>query len=88
MKSLASRGIDYKKTNLRGKLSIIKAIIFPIFVLTIRRADHLAESLEVRGYNIENNYFDDVKEKWNIFDVFILLIHIILFIILILGGIL
>lgn len=88
MKSLTSRGIDYKKTNLRGKLSIIKAIIFPMFVLTLRRADHLAESLEVRGYTIDSNYFENIKEQWNIFDIGVFLVHVVLFIVLILGVIL
>ena len=88
MKSLASRGIDYKRANLCGKLSIIKAIIFPIFILTLRRADSLAESLEVRGYNMDSNYFDVDRQKWSLFDICMLLIHILLFIILILGVIL
>lgn len=88
MKSLESRGIDYKKTNIRGKLSIIKAIIFPIFVLTLRRADLLAESLEVRNYNLENDCCCTKNGEWDLFDFCILGIHILLFLILILGVIL
>lgn len=88
MKSLASRGIDYKNISLYRKLTVIRAIIFPIFILTLKKADHLAESLDVRRYNIKSDYFNDKGKKWDKIDICILGIHIILFFILVLGVIL
>lgn len=88
MKSLASRGIDYKNANLKEKLYIMRAIIFPVFVLTLRKADYLAEAIEVRGYNIDSNYFNSKKQTCNGYETCILIIHIILFMIIILGVIL
>ena len=88
MKSLLSRGINYKGVSLCKKFSVIKATIFPLFISTLRKADHLAETLEVRGYNIENSYYNSNSTKVGLFDYIMLLLHILLFIILILGVIL
>lgn len=88
MKSLSSRGINYKGVSLRKKISVIKATIFPLFISTLRKADHLAEALEVRGYNIENSYYNSNSTKIGLFDYVMLLLHIVLFITLILGVIL
>lgn len=88
MKSLSSRGINYKSVSLCKKFSVIKTIIFPLFISTLRKADHLAEALEVRGYNIENSYYNSNSTKVGLIDYVMLLLHGILFIILILGVIL
>lgn len=84
MKSLASRGIDYR-TSFKNKIVVLQATIIPMFYLTMRRADLLAEALEVRHYNIEvgeNNYdICNLRGK----DISFFLIHISLLIIVI-GG--
>jgi len=80
--TVMAKCVDYKKSSIRQKLYIMRAIILPIFILTLRKADYLAESLEVRQYNIHSNYFENRKNRWNRIDILMLLIHIFIFLIL------
>lgn len=83
MKSQASRGIDYYASNLSGKFLSIKSMLLPMFILTIRRADSLAETMEVRLYDINSKRTNFNEKKCGFFDIFLLLIHFgILFLLL------
>ena len=82
LKSQASRGIDYYNSNFKTKLNSIKTLIIPIFVLTIKRADELADTLEIRMYNIDKKRLN-LKSKWKIFDIILVVVHITLFILIV-----
>lgn len=78
--SLNIKGINYKKQNLKNKLLILKAIILPIFNLSLKKADNTADILDIRLYNIDkkrNNY-----SKIKIFDIMVLIVNIIIIIII------
>ena len=79
LKSQASRGIDYNNSNIVGKFLSLKSMLIPMFVLTIRRADTLAESMQVRLYNINAKRTNYRLNKWGIFDTFLFLLHFIVF---------
>lgn len=83
LKSQASRGIDYYASNIAGKVIALKSMLLPMFVLTIRRADNLAETMQVRLYDINGKRTSLIKNKWSLFDSFMLLIHISLLIVII-----
>jgi len=72
IKSQISRGIDHK--NLKNKISSISSLIIPIFRLSIKKADQIADIMEIRCYNI-NNYKIELK-KIDYYDIFILIVHI------------
>ena len=76
MKSQASRGIDYYASKLSGKLLAIKSMILPMFILTIRRADLLAEAMEVRLYDINAKRTIFRANKTTFFDFFLVTIHL------------
>lgn len=76
LKSQASRGIDYYASNINGKIIAIKSMLLPMFILTIRRADTLAESMQIRLYNINFKRTNFRINKWSFFDTFLVLIHI------------
>ncbi|HPF83239.1 MAG TPA: energy-coupling factor transporter transmembrane protein EcfT, partial [Bacilli bacterium] len=68
MKSQASRGIDYYASNVSGKILAIKSMLLPMFILTIRRADALAEAMQIRLYNINGRRTNFRINKWGFFD--------------------
>lgn len=80
MKSQASRGLDFKNGNLVEKIKSIKSIIFPMFLLSFKRSDDLADFMEIRLYK-----FEAVKSKTKIkdLDVLYMLSHIMLIILFI-----
>lgn len=75
MKSQASRGIDYYASNLSGKILAIKSMILPMFILTIKRADSLAEAMEIRLYDINGKRTNFHEKKCGFFDILLLSIH-------------
>lgn len=79
LKSQASRGVDYNNSNLIGKFTALKSLLIPMFVLSIRRADTLAESMQIRMYNINAKRTNYRIHKWGVFDTFLFMLHFIVF---------
>lgn len=86
LKAQASRGIDYYNSNFKGKMVAIKALIIPMFVLTMKRADQLADSMEVRLFSIYKKRTNFRQNKWGIYDTYLVAIHLILLIGMIVRG--
>lgn len=74
MKSQASRGLDYNNSNLKLKIISIKSLVIPIFNKSIKMADALAETLSLRLYDINKTNYNNHKIK--LYDIFILIVHI------------
>lgn len=79
LKSIASRGIDYNSSDIKGKFLAVKSMITPMFVLTIKKADNLSDSMEVRLFNLNNNRSNYQTNKWDKNDSIIVIFHITLF---------
>ena len=80
LKSQASRGADYKNFDLRNKIIAIKSIIFPMINLSLKRADNLADAMEVRLFSFSNTKISYQITRWTDFDSIAVLIHVILMI--------
>lgn len=85
IKSLSSKGIEFKKTKLRNKILILKSIIIPIINLSLKKADELAESMEIRLYDVNKERTNYKYNKWTFLDsiiqilfIFILIIEVII----------
>lgn len=76
LKKLLSKGINIK----RNKILVLKSIIIPTFNLSIKKADNLSDSMEVRMYDINNNKINYIHNKWGIKDTIILLFYILILI--------
>jgi len=50
LKAQAARGLDIKGANIWIKMRLIIALLLPIFVVAIKRADGFANTMAVRGY--------------------------------------
>nr|MBP3258422.1 energy-coupling factor transporter transmembrane protein EcfT [Bacilli bacterium] len=83
LKSQACRGIDYNSSNIKDKLVAIKALIVPMFVLTIKRADELADAMEVRLFSIYRKRTNFRQNKWGFYDTYLVSIHVVLMLTLI-----
>ena len=83
LKSQACRGIDYNSSNIKDKFVAIKALIIPMFVLTIKRADELGDAMEVRLFSIYRKRTNFRQNKWGFYDTYLVAIHVVLMITLI-----
>lgn len=76
LKSQASRGIDYYNSNIKGKFMAVKSMLIPMFVITLKRADNLAEAMAVRLYSVNSKRTNFRINRWYFFDTYMVLIHI------------
>lgn len=88
LKSQASRGIDYYNSDLKGKYVAIKSMLYPMVNLTIKRADDLADAMEVRLFSINSKRTNYRINKVTVFDIYILGVHVFLLFIIIVKGVL
>lgn len=83
LKSQASRGVDYYKSNLKGKLEALKGLIIPMFNLSIKRADMLGDAMEVRLFSFDTERSNYRINKWKNKDILIVIMHLILLLLVI-----
>lgn len=76
LKSLTVRGMDYKRMDMKQKLYIWKIILFPLFDNSMRYADAVADTMEVRLY--ATNQFRFRKNSLQFMDILGILFHIFL----------
>ncbi len=50
MNAQASRGVDFNEGKLKEKVMQIVSILVPMFIISIKRSEDLANSMEARGY--------------------------------------
>ena len=66
MKSQASRGVDFKESKLKDKVTQIVSLLVPMFVISFQRAEDLANAMESRGYVIgaKRTKLDEMKIRF------------------------
>ncbi|AUD64375.1 hypothetical protein BK011_01290 [Tenericutes bacterium MZ-XQ] len=52
MKAQASRGVDFKESTFKEKISQVISLLIPVFVISFKRSEDLGNAMEVRGYVI------------------------------------
>lgn len=80
LKSQASRGVDISEGKIKDKVSQLISLLVPLFVLSFKRAEDLANAMEVRGYVPGHNRSSINLLQWKTQDSLILLGAIILFV--------
>lgn len=50
LKAQASRGVDFKEGNIGQKVVQIISLLIPMFIVSFKRAEELANAMEARGY--------------------------------------
>ncbi len=53
MKAQASRGVDFNESSLKQKVKQIVSLLVPLFIISFKKADDLANAMEARGYIME-----------------------------------
>lgn len=79
MRSQASRGVDFNESNLKQKVKQIVSLLVPLFIISFKKADDLANAMEARGYimegkrsNIDKLYFKGIDVVASIFTILLL----------------
>ncbi len=77
--SLVARGLS-TDSSLKEKILGLKCLIFPMYILSFKRADNLSDMMELKLYNSKSKLFDE-KIKWNYLDILFVVIHAIIMIV-------
>ncbi len=66
MNAQASRGVDFQEGKLKDKVTQIISLLIPMFVISFRRAEDLANAMEARGYVIgaRRTKLDELKFRF------------------------
>ncbi len=85
LKAQASRGVDFNEGKFTEQVKQIVSLLIPMFVISIKRAEDLADAMEARGYIPGEKRTKLVEMKFKVLDYISMFIVVALFILLILG---
>lgn len=77
LKAQASRGVDFKEGKYREKIIQIISLLIPMFVVSHKRAEDLANAMEARGYAPGEKRTKLYELKYKIADVFVFIFTIL-----------
>lgn len=70
LKAQASRGVDFKESSFKDKITQIISLIVPMFVIAYKRALDLSDAMEARGYDPDKERTSINVLKMNFIDIF------------------
>lgn len=87
LKAEAVRGMDYQYANVKGKFIIFINTLFPAIKLTFKKVKVKMKSMFLRNYSAYSVRTNYTVNKWGIFDTYLLVIHLVAFLIMCLRGV-
>lgn len=82
IKASSLRGIDFNE-NIKSKVLAISNIFIPMIYLSLKKADDLADIMEIRLYNYGISRTNYRLNKWKLIDSILLILNVVLLIIVI-----
>lgn len=79
LKAQTSRGADFTEGNIKDKILQIISLLIPMFIISFKRAEDLANAMEARGYVPGQKRTSLRILKWHFRDTLIMLCFILLF---------
>ena len=74
LKAQASRGVDISEGKFKDKIMQLISLLVPLFILSFKRADELANAMEVRGYVPGRARTSINRLCWKLSDTFLVLV--------------
>lgn len=82
-KSQRARGVDIKEGNFIKKITQVVSFLIPLLIVSFKKADDLANAMEVRGYDVGAKRTSISKHRFGVFDVFALLFSLLVLVLII-----
>lgn len=80
LKSQASRGLIFSELNFKEKIKSCKTMLLPMFVISLKKADIIADTLEVRHFNCNKKRSNVNFSKLEFHDIILIICCVIIFI--------
>lgn len=78
------RGINFDSKNIKEKIISISGILMPMFVMSLKRADNMADIMDIRLYNYGKSKTNYRSNRWLIMDTILFIVNAIILIMVIL----
>lgn len=75
------RGINFDTKNIKEKILSISGILMPMFVMSIRKSNLMADILDIRLYNYGKSKTNYRSNNWRLLDTLLLILNIAILII-------
>ena len=72
------RGINFDSNNIKEKIISISGILMPMFVMSLKRANTMADIMDIRLYNYGKSKTNYRSNKWLVIDNILLVLNILL----------
>jgi len=79
MLAQASRGVDFKEGKFKDKIMQIISLLVPMFIISFKRSDELANAMEARNFVPGRNRTRLHVLKWNYVDTFVMVFVTLVF---------
>ena len=80
IKSQMSRGFNYREGSFKDRIIGLKSVFIPMFVSSIKRADAISDTMEVRNFNFDFDRTSIVDYRWQFNDFYMIISHLVLFV--------
>ncbi|CUM77160.1 MAG: energy-coupling factor transporter transmembrane component T family protein [Turicibacter sanguinis] len=80
LKAQASRGVDIKEGKFKDKVMQLISLLVPLFILSFKRADELANAMEVRGYVPGRPKTSINRLCWHVADTGLIVVCLVIFV--------
>lgn len=77
------RGISFDSNNIKEKIKNITSILIPIFVISLKKSEKMADIMDIRLYNYGKSKTNYRSNSWKIIDTLLLFLNIVILIIVI-----
>lgn len=83
IKAQKTRGINFDTKDIKEKVISISGILMPMFVMSIKRSNIMADIMDLRLYNYGKSKTNYRTNNWRIIDTFLLVLNILILLIVI-----
>ena len=81
IKAQKLRGVSFDSKNIKEKLISISGILIPMFVMSIKKSEKMADIMDLRLYNYGKSKTNYRSNKWKQVDTLLLILNIVILII-------
>jgi len=77
------RGISFDSNNIKDKIKKITGILIPVFVVSLKKSEKVADIMDIRLYNYGKSKTNYRSNRWKIIDTLLLILNIVILMIVI-----
>jgi energy-coupling factor transport system permease protein len=83
IKAQKIRGVNFETKDIKEKIISISGILMPMFVMSIKKSNQMADIMDLRLYNYGKSKTNYRTNTWRIIDTFLLILNILILLIVI-----